>query len=411
MRVFGKLLIALGLFALAACGEKPAEDGKEEKAKPVAAKASPGISDNEILIGTHQDLSGPISAWGAAARNGMELAVEEINEAGGIHGRKMRLITEDTAYDPKKAVLAVQKLVNRDGVFAIIGGLGTATSVASMPIALNKGVLHLFPTTAAEQTYKPFHELKFSSFTPYYYGMAITTKHLHETQGIRKIGILHQDDDFGLNAAKGVELAIHELGLEEPVVTTYKRGATDFTTQIAKLNSEGVDAVALGSIIRETAGAVKAAREMGWDVPIYCPVACYTPETLAIGGETMNGVITNVQVPIPYADDPNPKMGEWITKYESRFNATASSQAMIGYNSIYLFAAAAEFAGRDLTTESFKNALEDMPVWSHPDFGGIPIDFTDTDHLGAKSTFLARAENGKWVIFTDLLGKYWEEED
>src|SRR3981189_3594671 len=83
-----------------------------------------GISPTEIVIGTHQDLSGPIKVWGVPVSNGMKMAVEEINAAGGIHGRKLKMILEDTGYDPKGAGLAPQKMIERDKVFAMVGPLG-----------------------------------------------------------------------------------------------------------------------------------------------------------------------------------------------------------------------------------------------------------------------------------------------
>src|ERR1700740_841085 len=83
-----------------------------------------GISAGEIVIGTHQDLSGPIKGWGVPVSNGMKMAVEEINTAGGINGRKIKLIVEDSGYDPKKAVLASQKMVERDKILRIIGPMG-----------------------------------------------------------------------------------------------------------------------------------------------------------------------------------------------------------------------------------------------------------------------------------------------
>ena len=89
-----------------------------------------GISKNEILIGSIQDLSGPLAGYGKQARNGMQMALEEINETGGIHGRKIKLLIEDSAYDPKKAVLAAQKLVNQDKIFMMVGHIGTAQNMA-----------------------------------------------------------------------------------------------------------------------------------------------------------------------------------------------------------------------------------------------------------------------------------------
>ena len=124
---------------------------------PAAAQTkvtNEGISPTEIVIGTHQDLSGPIKVWGVPVSNGMKMAVEEINAAGGINGRKLRMILEDNGYDPKKAVLASQKMVERDKIFAMVGPMGSPTVLAAQDILFDAGVLQLFPLTAAEFTFK-----------------------------------------------------------------------------------------------------------------------------------------------------------------------------------------------------------------------------------------------------------------
>jgi len=114
-------------------------------AASAALAQSPGISKNEILIGTIQDLSGPVSAYGKQARNGIQLRVDEINEQGGVHGRKLRLIAEDHGYDPKRAVLAAQKLASQDKVFAVVSHIGTPQNNAAMPVLFEKGVINFMP--------------------------------------------------------------------------------------------------------------------------------------------------------------------------------------------------------------------------------------------------------------------------
>ena len=109
-----------------------------------AQSRTQGISDSEILIGSHQDLSGPVAALGSPLRDGMLLAVDDINAAGGINGRQVRMLVEDTAFDPKKAVLATEKLVGQDKVFAMIACLGSAPVQASMPLMLDANVPVLF---------------------------------------------------------------------------------------------------------------------------------------------------------------------------------------------------------------------------------------------------------------------------
>src|SRR3981081_1574048 len=111
---------------------------------PAAAQTkvtNEGISATEIVIGTHQDLSGPIKVWGVPVSNGMKMAVEEINASGGINGRKIKMILEDNGYDPKKAVLASQKMIERDKIFAMIGPMGAPTVLAAQDMLFDAGEL------------------------------------------------------------------------------------------------------------------------------------------------------------------------------------------------------------------------------------------------------------------------------
>ena len=130
-------------------------------AAPAAIAAEQqGVSKNEIVIGSIQDLSGPIAGFGKQVRLGMMLRVDEINEQGGINGRKLKLLVEDSAYDPKKAVLAAQKLVNQDKIFIMAAHIGTAQNLAAMPVQFEKNIVNFFPVTAAREMYEPLHKLK-----------------------------------------------------------------------------------------------------------------------------------------------------------------------------------------------------------------------------------------------------------
>jgi branched-chain amino acid transport system substrate-binding protein len=115
-----------------------------------------GREQDRDHLGSIQDLSGPIAGFGKQVRLGMMLRVDEVNEQGGINGRKLKLLVEDSAYDPKKAVLAAQKLVNQDKIFAMIGHIGTAQNMAAMPVQFEKNVINFFPVTAAREMYEPF---------------------------------------------------------------------------------------------------------------------------------------------------------------------------------------------------------------------------------------------------------------
>ena len=371
------------------------------QALPAAAETQ-GVTDTEIVLGSHQDLSGPINFFGVPMKNGLEMAAEEINAAGGIHGRMIRIVVEDSAYDPKKAVLVTQKLLSRDNIFAMIASLGTPTSAATMPLILKKGLPHLFPMSPADLFFKPHDPLKFGYFSPYYDLMRFGVKHLVEQNGYKSVGILYQDDGYGEIIRAGVADQLDAMGMELVSETTYKRGATDFATQIAKLRSDGADLVTLGTVIRETVGAVKTARAMGWDVDFLVSGAGYAQTVAALGGDAMNGLYATGQTPIPYADTAPAAVQEWMKRYEERFGQPAGIEAAYTYDAMHLFAEGARNAGPDLTPESLVAGLEQIDGYQDI-FGGPPVSFSKDSHLPRSHGFIAQVENGRWVQKTGIL--------
>ena len=157
------------------------------------ANAQQGVSKTEITLGSIQDLSGPIAGFGKQARLGMLLRVDEINEQGGINGRKIKIIVEDSAYDPKKAVLAAQKLVNQDKIFMMVGHIGTAQNLAAMPVQFEKNVINFFPITAAREMYEPFHKLKYSYAATYFDQMRNAVPKLVKEKGAKKVCTMYID--------------------------------------------------------------------------------------------------------------------------------------------------------------------------------------------------------------------------
>ena len=331
-----------------------------------------GVTDAEIVVGTTLDLSGPINFWGLPAKNGMEMAVEEINAAGGIHGRKLRLVIEDMGYDPKKAVLATQKLLTRDNIFAMIGSMGTVTTAATMPLVLKRGLPHLFPITPAEMFALPLERLKFAYFVPYYDDVRTSLKYLIASKRFSRIGVLYQDDEFGANILKGVRDQLAQVGLKTVSETSFKRGATDFSSQIARLKTDGADLVVMGTIVRETVGAMTAARSLDWNPGFLVSQAGYAPVVAALGKEAVEGLYAGVMTPIPYWDTASPQVLEWMKKYKAKFNQEPTIEAVVGYMVIATAALGMNNAGRDLTVDSLVAGLERIRDYRNI-FGTAPI--------------------------------------
>ena len=358
-----------------------------------------GVTKDEIIIGTIQDLSGPIAAYGKSSRNGMQLRADEVNEQGGVHGRKIKLIAEDSGYDPKKGVLAAQKLAQRDKAFIAAGTMGTAVSLATMPIFFEKNMPHLFPITAARQMYEPLHKLKYSFAATYFDQVRSAIKYLNKAKADRKWCTLYQDDDFGQEVLAGAEQGLKEVGKTLVEKTSYKRGATDFSSQVAKMKGSGCDTVILGTIIRETVGAIAEAKKTGFNAEFVGSSAAYTHLIPRLGGPAMNGFIAAHTVAHPYLDDASQPVRFWANKYKTKFGEDPDVFSVYGYNIMDTIIAVANKAGKNLTTDTFIKSLDSLTM--PPDmFGADAMSYTPTKHLGSNKSRLSQIKDGRWTVIT-----------
>ena len=359
------------------------------------------VTDTEIVIGTHMDLSGPIKSWGIPASNGAKLAVEQINASGGINGRKIRYILEDDAYDPKKAVLETQKLIELDKVFAIVSPMGSATSLAPLPIVQAAGIAYLFPITAAEFTYtmdpaKPEDRLKFNIFSPYYDQARVGIKYLVEAKKPNKACIVYQDDEMGKNFTDAYKDQLNAMNAPLGSMVSFKRGATDFSSQVARLKADGCDLVALGSVVRESVAILTTARKTDYN-PIWVAFSpTYVPDLVDLGKEYAEGVYGVGQLDIFYPDTATGKVKEFIEAYQKMFGTAPNLQVTSGYNGMMTFAYFAGLAGKALTTDSLITAMESGKGYQDI-FGQAPVVFSRTNHLGAEALLVAQVKNGRWT--------------
>ena len=362
---------------------------------------SQGVSKTEITVGTIQDLSGPIAGFGKQARNGMQLRVDEINEQGGVNGRKLVLKVEDSGYDPKRAVLAAQKLVNQDKIFAMLGHIGTAGNVATFPVLFAKNVINFYPLTGAREMFEePNRRLKYAFSVPYYDQTRTGTPRLVKEKGAKKVCAIYQDDEFGLEVVRGAEDGLKTIGMEMAEKTSFKRGATDFSSQVAKMKASGCDFVVLGTIIRETIGTIGEARKTGFSPTFMGTTAAYTDLIHKLGGKAMDGMYATMAVQVPYLDEASQPIRFWAHKYKTKFNEDPGVFSVYGYEIMDNFIQGAQRAGAGLSTDSFIKAMDSAPI--QPDiFGSDTLKFSATKRLGTERSRLSQIQDGRWKVLTD----------
>ncbi len=371
----------------------------------VSASAEVGITDTEIVIGSHQDLSGPIAGWGTQVKNGLLMRAKEINDAGGIHGRKIRMIIEDNAYDPKKAIMVTNKMISRDKVFAFVGNMGSPTAGATKPLISRKKIPQMFPLTAASLFFDPYDRYSFGGWVPYYDQARCAVKFFVEEKKYTKFGLMFQDDEMGHIMKKGVEdqLAVHNMKLI--AAESYKRGATDFSSQIAKLKKADVQVVCLATVIRETVGALKEAKKLNWDVDMVGYSPAYTSYVVGLclkAGFSPDGFYATGQTPYIYADSKFESVQKFWKDHNEMFGKDPDIPTSAGYGALDYFILVADKVGPNLTREAWIDAAENFGTYDDPYFHGVPITFDSKQHQGADSAIMSQVKGNKFIKIADI---------
>ncbi len=371
-------------------------------AAPGAFAQQRGVTPTEVTFGMHTDLSGVAATYGVSSSNGVKMRFEEVNAAGGIAGRKLKVIVEDQGYQVPKAVQACNKLINRDKVFAFVAPLGTPMNNACFKDQFAAGVPNLFPLSAARSMYEPFERLKFYGAASYVDQIRSGIEYFVKNKGVKKVCVMYQDTDFGKEILEGAELQTKKLGIALAEKTAHKPTDQDFTAPITKLREAGCQLIAMGTIVRDSIVPYTTARKAGWnDVIFLGSAAVYDLVVGAAPG--MDGFYGMGLTEMPYADSEHPKVKAFVEAYKKKWNIDPNIGAVYGYVAADLTVEGLKNAGKDLTTDSFIKGLEAIKNYKDI-FNGPAVTFGPNIRQGANSSFLAEVKGGRWNRVTEPLG-------
>ncbi len=363
-----------------------------------AAFATQGVTEDKILVGSHTALSGPAAVWGVSAVNAIRLHFETVNSAGGIHGRKLQLIAEDHGYQVPRAIQAANKLINRDKVFAMLSALGTPTNNAVLQQQLSRNVPNVFPYTAARSMGEPFHRLKFAGGSTYYDQTRSGLKYFISEKGKESICVMYQGTDFGQESVDAVNDQLASMGMKITDSFSYKPTDTEFVTGVMKMKKAGCDLVVLGSILGDTIRIVATARKLGWGVEFMGNIASYDQIVIAKApAGVTNGYYAMTSFVAQYEDTASGEAKSFLQKYREKYNAPASMAAQLAFSFASTFTHALEKAGRNLTLDSFVDAMESVRNFNNP-MGGPPLSLSATNHQATNASMLAQIQGDRWVI-------------
>jgi ABC-type branched-subunit amino acid transport system substrate-binding protein len=319
-----------------------------------------GVSEDTILFGQAAALEGPSSVLGQRMRHGIVAAFTEVNANGGIHGRKLQLISRDDGYDPDRSVAQTLQLIEDDKVFALIGAVGTPTAMATIPITSARNVPFIGPFSGAEF----LRDLELANVVNIRasYGAEAEAwiKHLTEDRHFTRIGIFYQDDSFGRDGLVGVKRALARRGLELAAEGTFERNTRAVKAAWRTIKRAEPEAIVMVGTYGPCAEFIKLAHRSGF-YPTFVNISFVGANALAreLGPEG-EGVIVSQVVPFPW--DRSLKL---VADYQAAQKAVDPTQtpdfvSLEGYLSGRLAAAALEQAGPEPTRASLLRAINDV---------------------------------------------------
>ena len=378
------------------------------------ASAQQGVTDDSILLGSHTPLSGPLQPWGAGSTGAAKIYFAGVNAQGGVHGRKIELLVEDSAYLVPKATEAGRKLVADDGIFAMLLALGTPHNNAVLPIQGEFDVPNLLPMTAARSMSGMKGDGlpdRFALLSSYYDQIAVAVSHF-ASQGSTTPCVVYLDTDFGVEILEGAEAGAAAAGLEIAATAAHQPGDRDYVGSLSKLAGAGCDAIYLGVNFPEAISIKATAAGMGLPMPIIGSTAIFEEAVILLGAQA--GVLQGLEglyaaaAWIGMNDAKNPDLNP-VADQAAAFEATfkqvtgapiVTGAALLGHSAAMVTTAALMAAGPDLTADSLAAGMEQIAVQNI--FTGDMMSFGEGQRSGSTAVYLSQIQGGQWSFVEKL---------
>src|SRR6202790_1415610 len=319
-----------------------------------------GVSADRILFGQAAALEGPSSALGQGMRHGILAAFAEINAKGGVHGRRLELVSRDDGYDPDRSVVQTTRLIEEDKVFALIGAVGTPTTTVTVPIAKARNVPFIGPFTGAAFLRAPDLSNVVNIRASYGAEAEAWIKHLTEDLHVSRIAIFYQDDSYGRDGLAGVKAALEKRGIELAAEGTFERNTMAVGSALRTLKRAEPEAVVMVGTYGPCAEFIKLAHKSGFS-PIFVNISFVGANALAEAlGADGNGVIVSQVVPFPW--DRSVKVVADYQAAETALDPNMKPEfvSLEGYLAGRLVASALEETGPNPTRAEMLRVINDV---------------------------------------------------
>ncbi len=359
-----------------------------------------GVTDTEVRIGHLVDFSGPGKFAGAPLTMGAQDYINYVNDQGGIHGRKIKLVIEDNGIMPNTTLAAAKKIILKDEVFAIGFNLGSSGSSAIIPLCEENEVV-LMPHGANKRFYQPGNKWVFVPYSTQFNMASRVVEYIVEKNPRARIGMVYQDDAFGRDGLEGARAAARFLKTKIVKEAPYKIGTIDLSPQMRMMKEANVDYIVSWTYIPQTGSLLKEKKKMGWDVTLIGNNTTAYRLLFALVGELADGYLAATPF-VPWENVPQ-KFRDIIKKYGDYEKVNKAPFPAPMYLASWAYHAAMveglKNAGRNLTPQTLIKGLESIRDF---DMGGISpnITFGPKRHVGYFSSMILKADTkrSRWLV-------------
>ncbi|NBW51512.1 MAG: amino acid ABC transporter substrate-binding protein [Betaproteobacteria bacterium] len=358
--------------------------------------ASSAFSQEVIKIANIVELSGGGASAGTNFKNGVELAVKEINASGGILGKKIQTITSDTQSNPGVAKGLTQKAVD-DDVFAIFGPVFSGSIMVSMAESRKAEIPNFTGGEAASITTQGNPYIFRTSFTQAT-AMPKVARYMSDQAKLKNIAIIYVNNDFGKGGLDMIKKALANSSTKIAAEISTDAGQVDFSAAVLKAKQSNADGVFVYTNEEESARALRELRKQGWNKPIVGETTLTGQKVIELAGEAANGAVAHVGLTV---DAPIPAVRAFRAKFEREYKYISDHNGMKGYSGIYTLKAAIEKVGK-LDRKAVANALHSLVVTTDKEPGILMnVAFDQNGDLDRES-FLVEVKNGQQVVVATL---------
>lgn len=352
-----------------------------------------GVTDTEILLGQSLGLTGPLAELTLDISNGTRAYVNEVNTRGGIHGRRLKVITMDDGYQAPNTVKNVEQMIKQDKVFAIFNVTGTPNSEAILPLVTQSGVPFFSPFTGADSLRNPPMPNVFNVRASYRDETEKLVQHL-QTVGIQRIGVVYQASSFGKDGLAGVEAAMAQRGMKPQAVASVQSNASDTDAAVTAVSERNPGAIILITAGRPTFEFIKSYNKSHRGVQFYTLSVMGASANIKALGKDGVGVVVASVVPFPWSQ-AHPLVKEYQSAMQKIGLSDYSFVSFESYINARVLGAAIERAGKNLTRSGLVTAAENMRQVS---LGGFYVGYSKASRQASKHVELTIiGPNGKFI--------------